>query len=832
MTHALTPAVAGPQADARGTPATIVALYLLFLLSGAISLIYEVAWMRLLALFLGSDVRAATVVLGVFMSGLALGGAIASAALPRLRRPIVVYGLLELAIGISAAAIPVLLDTGEENYRALYAAHAESAPWLFDSVRLGIAAAVLLVPTIAMGATLPLLIQHLGRDAGNRGRTAATLYAINVSGALIGTLVAEFLLMPLLGLSRTMTVAVVLNLLIGGCALVLGRTGATGAKRPAPALPAEPRAARPTTAPADHAVLVAMALSGMAALALEIVWMRILVQTFSGTVHAFAIMLVCFLAGIGYGSRTAATRVDRSPQPIATLGLLLLGLSTAVCLLAAFESVAAAMFAGLLWRLNAVMQGNFAAASILAQFTVAGACIAAPTVMLGATFPYAVRALGSMSSGRAAGRVYAANTAGATAGCLLAGFVLLPQLGTRLSLLATAVIFASAGLLVSVVARQAPPHWLGGRIAAAVTAAAAAAVAIALPARTVANYGMQRSTSPEIIYHGDGIAHSIHLVRNDAGAISLMINGNVEADTSLVQRRHLVLKAYLPLLLHHDPRQTAVVGLGLGFTLRAMAHFPGVDRVRLIELSPEIVAAHERLKAITGDILAHPKVALKVDDARQFMMGTAESFDLISTDPIHPRITGVGYLYTREYFETMKKRLRPGGVVVQWMPMYHISPRSFDVAFRTFAQVFPNSTFWYLRGHGLFVATTDATTLDCDRIGRAFDDPAVRADLLAIGIDSPARLFAHLLMDRPHVDAYLAATTGGINTDDNADLEYHTPFEFLGRPDDIMPGLLRHAGWNAAALMRNCSPQQRIDAQDARAQRLARVTPELAEPLQ
>jgi spermidine synthase len=180
----------------------------------------------------------------------------------------------------------------------------------------------------------------------------------------------------------------------------------------------------------------------------------------------------------------------------------------------------------------------------------------------------------------------------------------------------------------------------------------------------------------------------------------------------------------------------------------------------------------------------------------------------------------------------MKKRLRPGGVVVQWMPMYHVSPRSFDVAFRTFAQVFPNSTFWYLRGHGLFVGTADATTLDCDMIGRAFNDPAVRADLLAIGIESPARLFAHLLMDRAHIDAYLAATTGGINTDDNADLEYHTPFEFLRRPDDIIPGLLRHAGWDDATLMRSCSPQQRVEAKDALAQRLARIVPELAEPLQ
>jgi spermidine synthase len=254
----------------------------------------------------------------------------------------------------------------------------------------------------------------------------------------------------------------------------------------------------------------------------------------------------------------------------------------------------------------------------------------------------------------------------------------------------------------------------------------------------------------------------------------------------------------------------------------------------VIELSPDMVAAHRSLTNLTNDILHNPKVHLRIDDGRNFMAMADERFDMITADPVHPRIAGVGYLYTREYYEAIKARLNPGGVVTEWMPMYSISPASSDVAFRTFVDVFPNATFWYVRGHGLFVATQQPATISCETLTNNFEIPAVKADFASINIGSPADFLGYLLMDRSHIAGYLAR--GGareINTDDNARLEYRTPFEFLGRTEAIAPELIRHAGWSEERVFgHDCDQQLRRGPRSFFERRLERIVPELDEPMQ
>jgi spermidine synthase len=361
----------------------------------------------------------------------------------------------------------------------------------------------------------------------------------------------------------------------------------------------------------------------------------------------------------------------------------------------------------------------------------------------------------------------------------------------------------------------------------------AGGIAVALPRQTVLNYNMQRSSQPTMVYHGDGVSNTVEILKNDADNVIMMINGNIEADTSYIQRRHFILKADLPLLLHPDPKDVAIVGLGLGITLAATARYPTVENIRLIELSPEMVAAHSHLKALTGNILANPRVNLRIDDGRNFMAMSDESFDMITADPVHPRITGVGYLYTREYYESIKSRLRADGVVTQWMPMYHISPGSFDVAFRTFAEVFPNATFWYVRGHGLFVATKQPMQIGCRTLVANFDDSNVKADLASIDIRSPAELLGYMLMDSEHIARYLARNQDRrINTDDNAHLEYRTPFEFMGRTDEIMPDMVKYAGWDPARIFGpDCSDDLKQAALRYHDTRVSRIIEELREPI-
>jgi spermidine synthase len=259
---------------------------------------------------------------------------------------------------------------------------------------------------------------------------------------------------------------------------------------------------------------------------------------------------------------------------------------------------------------------------------------------------------------------------------------------------------------------------------------------------------------------------------------------------------------------------------------------PWVDTIRVVELAPEMVEAHRQLPELTGGVLAHPKLQLRIDDGRNFMSMTDEMFDVITADPIHPRITGVGYLYTREYYEQLRRRLGPGGMVVQWMPMYHISRHSFDVALRTFTTVFAHTSFWYVRGHGLMVGGDTPLTIDYTSLVHRFDDPGVRQDFAGIEIDAPEDLLATLLMDDEHARRYLATGAGTvINTDDNAFLEYRTPFEYLDRTEAIVAALVPHAGWDVDRVLPHAPEAFRQHVKHAAAARRSRLEPELREPL-
>jgi spermidine synthase len=806
-------------------------LFIVFFFSGLSSLIYQVAWVRILSLFFGSDVYSTSITLSVFMAGLAIGSGLASVLGDQSRRPLIIYGVFEVAIGVSALAVPLILAALQSEYKAVYNAYIDGAPFLYHGFRSIIAMSALLLPTLLMGATLPLLVRHFVERQELLGRRAGTLYAINTLGALVGTLLAGFVLLPTFGVSTTIQIAVLVNLLLGVVAIAMGLQHGL--------LPValQSSVSRTAVEPSSTrgAVLAAIFLSGLAALALEVVWTRILIQSFSGTVYAFSIMLACFLFGIYYGSLKASRLVDQSPRPAEVLAKLMFGLAAAIAVLAVLTYIVPSLFSMLVWTLTGISRGAFGTASVIAQFVVASVLILGPTIMLGGTFPFAVKAYTEDIDRRAAGtgRVYSANTAGAIIGALLGGFVFLPALGSRNSLLAIACIFAVAGLvLLSSMGVVAAFFRHGTVIVGTAAAAVCAVVAMLLPHQTIVNYGLQQSTRPKVIYHSEGTAHTVDIVRNDAGTTIMMVNGNVEADTSLIQRRHFVLKAYLPLLLHPNPTQVSVVGLGLGITLRSTARYPTVAGIRLIELTPDMVEAHKHLTDITDDVLANPKINLRIDDGRNFLAMTDETFDMITADPIHPRITGVGYLYTREYYEAIKRRLRPSGVVTQWMPMYNISPQSFDVAFRTFAEVFPNATFWYVRGHGLFVATTEPTAINCRNVTKMFNVSAVREDFASIEITSPFQFLGHLLMDREHITKYLARTPDNqLNTDDNAFLEYHTPFEFLGRTDAIVPDLIKHAGWNPDVVLKNCSPEEKSAVAAEFRRRMAQIQPELSEPL-
>jgi spermidine synthase len=804
----------------------------LFFFSGFAALVYQVVWMRHLSLFFGSDVYAVAITLSVFMGGLSLGSWLAEKFVDRLERPLVLYGGIEIGIGAYAFIFQWLLHAFAPMLLGIYRSSFESAPLAYQATRVGVAVAVLLLPTTLMGATLPLIVSGFVRRDSELGRFGGWFYALNTLGALAGTLAGAFLLIPWQGIARTTLIAVSINFAVGVS------VAAIGVRVRLPKSDAEQ-----TTEPGSMAwrhdptvvrwALLGIAVSGMAALGLEVVWTRLLTLLFSATVYSFALMLASFLFGIYYGSRRASRTIDAHPNPVRCFADLELGLGVSVALLAVLTYIAPAVFTILIWGLTRVAGNNFAFGSIAAQLFVGGLLIVVPTILLGATFPAAVRICtpGAERAGSGAARVYAANTGGAIAGSLLAGFVLIPAFGSRNSLVMLAALFLVNGLLLLRCAGQ-RCFWRDPRalLCVGVTVVAAAG-GLALPHQTVANYGLQKSAHPTLLYHGEGVAHSVDVVRAPNQNVIMMVDGNTEADTSFIQRRHFILKGHLPLLLHPAPRDVAVVGLGLGVTLAATERNPEVAHIQVIELTPEMVLAQQHLEQITGGVLHSPKINVRIDDGRNFLAMTDRQFDMITADPIHPRISGVGYLYTEEYYRAIRQRLKSGGVVCQWMPMYNISRESFNVAFRTFARVFDNASFWYVRGHGLFVATSEPFEIDYGRLKERTAAPAVAEDLDSIEIKGPAGLLSHLLMGPAQIKRYLAASgEDKLNTDDNARLEYDTPFEFLHPTTEIVAALKPYAGFDPELLV-GISDDERAEVNRAWQARQSHLLEELGEPL-
>jgi len=815
------------------TSSTSIRLFsIIFFLSGATSLVYQVAWMRKLSLFFGSDVYSAAVTLSAFMGGLCVGSWLAGWLARGMVLPLFVYGLLEMMIALYAVSFAAILGWFDpllsDIYRNDFIAHS----WIYQTARAAVAFVVLLPPTAMMGATLPFVVQHFAVADRILGARLGHFYAMNTMGALAGTIVGGFFLLPQFGVVRSLIASATVNLAIGLAAMWLAtRSG------PVKVEPSSSRLEVTAQRRSRHLVALAIGISGFAALALEVVWIRILVQSFSATVYAFSIMLACFLAGIFIGSERESRRVDTLKRPAERLIRLELALFVYVALLAVLTYLVPSFFGTLLWGLTAVTGGGFGPASIVAQVIAAAALIMVPTLWLGATFPLAVKIYAKDIEERAAdtGTVYAANTLGALLGALAAGFVLIPLFGARHSLLVIAGVFFLASLAAAPLSEKPtePRDW-PLRQAAAAAGVVIAVVAALLPQQILVNFNMQQSTQPQIVYHGEGVAHTVDIIRTPANNTLMMVNGNIEADTTLVQRRHFILKAHLPLLLHRDPKDVAVIGLGLGMTLAATTRNPAVERIRLVELSPEMVEAHRYLRDVTNDVLANPKIRLLIDDGRNFLNRGVETFDMITADPIHPRITGVGYLYSREYYEAVRAHLRPGGYILQWMPMYAISRSSFDVAFRTFASVFPHASFWYVRGHGLFVAGLEPLTINFATLARRFDYPAVRRDFESIGIRSPHDLLAHLLMDEQHIARYLEASAAvgtKVNTDDNGYLEYATPFEFLYETKTIIEALKPFAGWDRSRLT-GATAHDLATIDQLFVERQAKLHEELARPVE
>ncbi|HKZ06290.1 MAG TPA: fused MFS/spermidine synthase [Methylomirabilota bacterium] len=765
-----------------------------FFLSGATALVYEVVWLRMLGLVFGHTVHAITTVLAAFMAGLALGGILLGRRVASMPNLIRTYGWLEIGIAVSCAAVPGLLWLFGPLYLWLHRL-LEPLPAALGLVQFLMLFLILLVPTTLMGGTLPVLSQALARRGSSAGRTIGGLYAANTFGAVLGVAVAGYALLPALGNRLTVAVGVAGNLAIGIVALVYGASarGTTAERVPDPVLGlpvVDPEAVDDEPlAPgwAIRATIVALGISGAVSMLYEVAWSRALALAIGSSTYAFTAMLVAFLVGIAGGSAIYSWLRGNRRVRMAEFALIqgLIGIAATLSLLA-LGLVPGLFLLGFSWSdaprfVETVQVGVSVAAMLL------------PTLLIGATFPCAVSVVAPdpARTGREVGTVYAVNTAGAIAGTVLAGFVLIPALGAHAAAKVGIVVnlLVAATLLAAAPGRARAPRWGAG--AAAIVLAigvwalppwdprvmtSGAAIYAKSYLRAASHGGLTAGPrlpgTQQVVYYRDGASATVS-VHREGSNVFLRINGKTDASTAEDMPTQLML-GHLPLLVHPEPKEVAVIGLGSGVTVAAVARYP-VTRVDVVEIEPAVVEAVRFFSEVNDDVLRDPRVRTVFADGRTFLLTSSPRFDVIVSEPSNPWIGGVASLFSEEFFRLARERLRPGGVMLQWLQAYGLSPDDLRMVVRTFRSAFPATTVWTMgRGDFLLLGAAAPVAVDLRRL-KGFDrlSPGMTRDLDRLGVGQWAGVLGFYLLSE--VETERLAGMGPLNTDDRLSLEFSAP---------------------------------------------------------
>jgi len=734
------------------------ALLLLFAGSGCAALIYEVVWFQLLELVIGSSAVSMAVLLGTFMGGMGLGSLLLPRLVPPGLHPLRVYAWLELGIG----ALGLLLLFGMPLVGGAYTAWAGGGG-IGIFVR-GLAAAVcLLPPTLLMGATLPAMARWI--EATPEGVSwLGFFYAGNTAGAVVGSLAAGFYLLSVFDVSVATYVAAALNVVVAGSALALA-SGTTHE--------ALPPGAAPGLAQRAFTVYLAIGLSGLTALACEVIWTRLLSLLLGGSVYAFSLILAVFLLGLGLGSSFGSLLVRSVTRARVALGWCQLALA------AAMAWTAWALTQSLpYWPINPSLSPN-----VWFQFQLdLVRCLYAVlpgAVLWGASFPLALASVASRveDSGRLVGGVYAANTLGAIVGSLGASLVLVVWIGSQRAEQLLIMIAALSGLMLLLEARI---PVLG--VVMAVAASALLALSVGpIPGLLVA-YGRFSATQigqSEVIYIGEGWNASVAVSERSNGVLNYHNAGKVQASSEPQDMRLQRMLGHLTTLVPASPRSVLVIGCGAGVTAGAVSIDPTGERETIAEIEPlvpKVVSTY--FSEHNFNVVANPKVRVQLDDARHFLQTTTETFDAITSDPLDPWVKGAAMLYTREFFDLAIRHLNAGGVVTLFVQLYESNIEAVKSEIATFFEAFPQgmifANLYNGAGYDLVVlGQKDPAPIDVDRLEARLARPdyaSVARSLGDIGMHSAVDLLATYAGNARDMQPWLRDAQ--INRDRNLRLQY------------------------------------------------------------
>ncbi|MCK6550655.1 fused MFS/spermidine synthase [Myxococcota bacterium] len=746
------------------------------ILSGFSGLAYELLWTRLLSLAFGSTLLSFSTVIAVFFGGLALGAFLAGKRAETLARPIRTYAMIEIVTGVFGIGLHPLLDHLDE----LFAQIDPGAGLAGAAVRLAIATPLLLAPTVLMGATLPVISRAMIVHDDDVGRGTALIYGFNTLGAFLGVYVTTYHLLPAVGVLRACVVAAIVNLVAGGIAL-LGDKRATALPVRVPTIDGAGVATAALTGASQKTVTVTTVLAflgGFAAIALQVVWVRIFSTFLDGTVYGVGAVLICVLVGITAGSLFIARVLRASAHPALWFTGLQLATIAAVLLTSDNLLWIGYQLRSFTWLKIPGLEG------LHAQLGIVFVVLLVPTFCSGASFPTLVRITESRaaSAGRAIGSLYAANTVGSILGSLVTGFVLLPSAGSEATMLAaitlSAMVAAIAGALLV------PGQLRTAGLVAAVVALGAVTLYDGLDAKRLAlppqpgSYADFKASIERrldtIVYHSEGDGATV-LVVDEGKTRGLVLSGLGQGGRNQAPPHHVLeslLVGLVPAAHVSAPKRALVVGLGAGTTVDVLLRL-GVPKIEVVELEPKVVEAVGLIFPEQSPVV-DPRVHVTIGDARHHLLvrgaNDPEPYDLITSMPAHPWVASS--IFTQEFFEIARDNLSERGVFSSWFGTERMDRAAVESLFRAFTAVFPSYVIYRVPVVGAYylVGAKDGLTLDLARFEELSRIPEVREySSLADPYHLLQQVYASGDRDTPKPPA------GIVNTDDSAYVELHAP---------------------------------------------------------
>ena len=712
-------------------------LLLLSFGSGVAALIYEIVWFQLLELAIGSTAVSLGILLATFMGGMCLGSLI----FPRLvlpgRHPLRVYAAIELGIGALGILVLLLMP------------FVAGIPF-----RGAVAAICLLPPTVLMGATLPALARQVGEVSW-----LGFLYAANIAGAVFGSLLSGFYLLRVYDVSTATYIAMAINGVVASIAFV-------------PAVEPQPESSPARQGGGSSATIyAAIALSGLCALGSEAIWTRTMGLLLGASVYTLSIIVAVFLAGLGIGSGIGSMLCRNLARPRVALGGCQLLLAAAIAWTA--YSISASLP---YWPTDPSISSNiwFTFELDLAR---AFWALLPPTLLWGASFPLALAAASSKEkdSSQLFAGIYAANTLGAIAGALGASLLLIAWVGSQHAQQLLIALSAISGVLLL------PRRWV--LVPLAVLSGGLLIYSVPPLSKVLVAYGRYAATwvgKSDIVYAGEGLNSSVAVAKFPNGALTFHVAGKIQASNAPRDMRLQRMLGHLTTLTAADPRSVLVIGCGAGITAGAVSIDPKVERETIVEIEPLVPqAASKYFSGPNFDVLHNPKVQLRIDDGRHYLLTTKEKFDGITVDPLDPWVKGAANLYTREFLDVMKQHLNPGGTVTMYIQLFETNLDAVKSAVATFFEVFPNGTVWgnpyQGQGHDMvLLGQVEPLRIDLDameqRVGYRGGDSQMAQSLAEVGVSSPVDLFATYAGRARDLKPWL--TGAAINRDRNLRMQY------------------------------------------------------------